>query len=248
MDGAEPVRSATDRLKAPKRLQRLPMKLIDFHIHPPGPGGPLDAGAGRDGRVLFRGASRRHRPRRRWRTTTRSSTCSACSVRHRYRDGDGTAAGAEPVLRRLREALADTFTAFGNVDPWKGAAAVRETERVKDLGLKGLKFHPSSQQFYPNDQRFYPLWQKAQELGLIVLFHTGTTGVGAGRPGGGGIKLGTRARSRTWTTSRPTSRAEHRHGAPGVAVAGGSSWRCSSTSPTSTWTSQAGRRSTSRRR
>ena len=84
----------------------------------------------------------------------------------------------------------DTFTAFGNVDPWKGRAAVREAARVKDLGLKGLKFHPSTQQFYPNDQRFYPLWAKAQELGLIVLFHSGTTGVGAGRPGGGGIKLG----------------------------------------------------------
>jgi hypothetical protein len=53
-----------------------------------------------------------------------------------------------------------------------------------------LKFHPSTQEFYPNDRRFYPLWEKAQELGLIVLFHSGTTGVGAGKPGGGGVKLG----------------------------------------------------------
>ncbi len=84
----------------------------------------------------------------------------------------------------------DTFTAFGSVDPWKGKAALREAERVKDLGLRGLKFHPSTQEFHPNDRRFYPLWAKAQELGLIVLFHSGTTGVGAGQPGGGGIKLG----------------------------------------------------------
>src|SRR5207248_4199915 len=82
------------------------------------------------------------------------------------------------------------FIGFGSVDPWKGRAAVKEAERCAKLGLRGLKFMPNMQQFYPNEKRFYPLWETAQELGLVVLFHTGTTGVGAGRPGGGGIKLG----------------------------------------------------------
>ena len=107
---------------------------------------------------------------------------------------DETVSGRPPVPNQY---FADcitrwpqTFTAFGNVDPWKGKTAINELQKVKDLGLRGLKFHPSTQQFYPNDQRFYPLWERAQDLGLIALFHSGTTGVGAGRPGGGGIKLG----------------------------------------------------------
>lgn len=82
------------------------------------------------------------------------------------------------------------FVGFGSVDPWKGKAAVLEAERCsRTLGLRGLKFHPPSQHFFPNDERFYPLWDMCQQLGLVVLFHSGTTGVGAGQPGGGGIKL-----------------------------------------------------------
>jgi predicted TIM-barrel fold metal-dependent hydrolase len=55
--------------------------------------------------------------------------------------------------------------------------------------MRGLKFMPNTQEFFPNDTRFYPIWERAQELGLVVLIHSGTTGVGAGSPGGGGIKL-----------------------------------------------------------
>jgi uncharacterized protein len=85
----------------------------------------------------------------------------------------------------------DTFLGFASVDPWKGKAAVQELRRaVTDLGLRGLKLHPSAQDFAPNDRRFYDLYATASELGVPVLFHTGTTGLGAGLPGGGGIKLG----------------------------------------------------------
>lgn len=84
----------------------------------------------------------------------------------------------------------EQFIGFASVDPWKGQLAVNELEHaVKDLGLKGLKLHPSTQAFFPNDTRFYPLWQKAMELEIPVLFHSGQTGVGSGTPGGGGHKL-----------------------------------------------------------
>ncbi len=53
----------------------------------------------------------------------------------------------------------------------------------------GAKFHPGVQAFYPNDPAFYPLMEKIQELGIPALFHTGTNGLGAGTPGGMGIKL-----------------------------------------------------------
>jgi predicted TIM-barrel fold metal-dependent hydrolase len=81
------------------------------------------------------------------------------------------------------------FAFFACVDPWK-ANAVEELERaVRELGAIGAKFHPSLQDFYPSDERHFPLWRKAAELGVPCLFHTGTSGIGAGEPGGQGIKL-----------------------------------------------------------
>lgn len=85
----------------------------------------------------------------------------------------------------------DTFLGFAGVDPRKGEAAVTELRRaVVDLGLRGLKLHPSAQGYAPNDPACYPVYETAVELGVPILFHTGTTGLGAGMPGGGGIKLG----------------------------------------------------------
>jgi predicted TIM-barrel fold metal-dependent hydrolase len=84
----------------------------------------------------------------------------------------------------------DVFIGFGSVDPNRGQAALDEARRcVEELGLKGMKFHPGIQAFAPNDQRFYPLWGTCSRLGVPVIFHTGMSGIGAGQPGGGGIRL-----------------------------------------------------------
>ena len=91
------------------------------------------------------------------------------------------------MVKRFPEAF---IGAYGCVDPWKGKWAVTEAERcITELGLMGLKFQAAAQGFYPNDHRFYPLWEKCLELGASVQLHTGSTGLGAGMPGGGGIKL-----------------------------------------------------------
>lgn len=81
------------------------------------------------------------------------------------------------------------FVGFGSVDPLKGAEAVRGVDRIAELGLKGVKFHPSIQMFAPDDERYWPVFARCQELGLHGLFHTGTSGIGAGMPGGQGIRL-----------------------------------------------------------
>jgi predicted TIM-barrel fold metal-dependent hydrolase len=77
---------------------------------------------------------------------------------------------------------------FGSVDP-HSSEALDQMKRAADLGLKGLKFHPTMQAFDPGEERFYPLWKKAEDLGLVMLFHTGTCGIGAGTPGAGGTKI-----------------------------------------------------------
>jgi predicted TIM-barrel fold metal-dependent hydrolase len=91
-------------------------------------------------------------------------------------------------LASLSSRFPGVLMGFGSVDPWK-PDPVDELRRVADLGLKGLKFHPTMQRFDPADERFYPLWAVAEELGLIALFHTGTCGIAAGTPGAGGTKI-----------------------------------------------------------
>lgn len=85
----------------------------------------------------------------------------------------------------------DVFIGFASVDPWAGRKAVDGVKRaMEELGLKGFKFHPATQAFYPNDKQFYPIYEAIARYRVPMLIHTGTTGIGAGLPGGGGIKLG----------------------------------------------------------
>ena len=51
--------------------------------------------------------------------------------------------------------------------------AVEEVERIKTLGLCGIKFHPEYQFFRPDEERLFPIYRKAAELGLFVVFHGG---------------------------------------------------------------------------
>ena len=83
-----------------------------------------------------------------------------------------------------------TVIPFGSVDPHAGKFAAREVARLAAAyPIKGFKFHPNSQAFHPNDPAVYPIYEAIQEAGLIALFHSGHTGVGAGRRGGNGIRL-----------------------------------------------------------
>ncbi|NVI86145.1 amidohydrolase family protein [Actinomadura sp. BRA 177] len=85
----------------------------------------------------------------------------------------------------------DVLIPFASIDPAKGRAGARTFRRlIEEHGVRGIKFHPSLQGFAPNDRSAYPLLEVAAEHGVPALFHTGQTGIGAGMPGGGGIRLG----------------------------------------------------------
>ena len=43
----------------------------------------------------------------------------------------------------------EAFVGFGSVDPLKGKVAIDELERIEQLGLKGVKLHPSLQPSRP---------------------------------------------------------------------------------------------------
>lgn len=102
----------------------------------------------------------------------------------------GHAANSVEEIAEVAAENNDVLIPFGSVDPWQGKAAVKRIHTLVDeYGVKGFKFHPSMQGFEPHDRQFYPLYEAIAEAGVPALFHTGQTGIGAGLPGGHGIKL-----------------------------------------------------------
>ena len=93
-------------------------------------------------------------------------------------------------IAELAHQHSDVAIPFASINPHRGKEGVLQARRlIKDYGVKGFKFHPSVQDFFPNDRMAYPLYEAIAEAKLPALFHTGQTGVGAGTPGGGGIRL-----------------------------------------------------------
>jgi uncharacterized protein len=168
----------------------MPARAIDCHVHLPTPDW-LDgsmAGYVEAAEAYFR---------------TRVDRISLAELADRYRGlnvravllaWDAETATGRPRVPNETVAAAcrdhpDVFTGFGSVDPHKGDAAVAEVARIAELGLRGVKFHPSLQAFEPDDPAYWPVFAACEQHGLPALFHTGTSGIGARQPGGQGIRL-----------------------------------------------------------
>ena len=52
-------------------------------------------------------------------------------------------------------------------------------ESIKAMGMKGIKLHPDYQGFYVDDRKYWGMYEKIQELGLILVLHSG---VDIGKP------------------------------------------------------------------
>ena len=97
------------------------------------------------------------------------------------------ALSSEEIIERAA-GHADILIPFASVDPLADGAADRVGPLI-ERGARGFKFHPSLQAFEPNDRRYYPIYEAIAAAGVPTVFHTGQTGIGAGLPGGRGIKL-----------------------------------------------------------
>lgn len=85
----------------------------------------------------------------------------------------------------------DRLIPFGSVHPRfcdsdpstsSGHRLAAEVDRLVDLGIRALKIHPPHQLFYPNAYRdggglpeLARVYERAEGLGLPVMFHTGTS-------------------------------------------------------------------------
>jgi predicted TIM-barrel fold metal-dependent hydrolase len=171
-------------------MGRVAETAIDFHVHLPTPDW-LDgsmAGYVEAAEAYFRS------PVQRGSLADLAARYRALNVRAVLLAWDAETATGRPRVPNETVAAAcrefpDVFTGLGSVDPHKGEAAVAEVGNIAALGLRGVKFHPSLQAFAPDDPAYWPVFAACEQHGLLTLFHTGTSGIGAGQPGGQGIGL-----------------------------------------------------------
>ncbi len=64
------------------------------------------------------------------------------------------------------------FISFGTVHPL-AEDAVSELDRIKELGLKGVKLHNDYQGVFIFDEVCHPVYRRCEELGLPIVFHMG---------------------------------------------------------------------------
>jgi predicted TIM-barrel fold metal-dependent hydrolase len=68
----------------------------------------------------------------------------------------------------------DLFIGFIGLDPLKGDEALSECEKFIDKRrFKGVKLNPALQGFRPDDERIYPVYELLEDLGAILVVHTG---------------------------------------------------------------------------
>lgn len=173
-------------------IQRIPahIEAIDVHVHPATEENELSGGEYLAwAKKYFKGGMHEVVPLDATAEMYRSKNMMCVLLAKDARSNTGLPPVSNDSVAQAVRAHPDVFLGFGSVDPHMGKWAVNEVHRVAELGLRGLKFQQIVQGFSPDDPRYYPIYEAARDHGLTVLFHMGTTGIGAGAPGGMGLKL-----------------------------------------------------------
>lgn len=64
---------------------------------------------------------------------------------------------------------------FGTLDPRRETSLPGALTELVAQGIRGIKLYPTYEFFYPNDRMLYPFYAKAEELGVPVMLHTGSS-------------------------------------------------------------------------
>ena len=105
-----------------------------------------------------------------------------------------TTIGTPPVTNDYVHAMwkrhpGKIIQAWGALEPAKKNVFEEAEKAIRQLGLIGFHFHPIMQHFAVDDRRYYPVFERIDDLGAAVMIDVGTTGMGAGMPGGHGAVI-----------------------------------------------------------
>jgi hypothetical protein len=84
-----------------------------------------------------------------------------------------------PWVANLARHAPERLIPFGGVDP-RGKRPAEQVDRLRDLGVRAIKLHPPHQEIATNAYRdgvrgLADVYGRAEELGLPVMVHTGTS-------------------------------------------------------------------------
>lgn len=96
-----------------------------------------------------------------------------CLLPEDYTTQTGQAVVTNEEIKKLVDLAPDKFIGFAGVDPFDRHAAEKLEYAFTDLGLRGLKLHPSRQRFYPSDERLAPLYDICEKYNKPIVFHSG---------------------------------------------------------------------------
>lgn len=77
------------------------------------------------------------------------------------------------VNRFAKESARKNIIPFGGLHPDCENVA-EELEKLKDMGMAGIKFHPPFQKVHLEDPKYEEMWRRINALGFPVLIHCGT--------------------------------------------------------------------------
>lgn len=77
------------------------------------------------------------------------------------------------VNRFAREVMRPNLLSFGGLHP-DCEHVLEEIEKLKDMGMAGIKLHPPFQQVDLTDKKYAEMWKHINHLGFPVLIHCGS--------------------------------------------------------------------------
>lgn len=87
-----------------------------------------------------------------------------------------TAPGQETTINNVAAEVTKKYenriVSLGSVH-YRSENVLAELERIKNLGIPGIKLHPDYQEFMIDDKALYPIYDRCAELGLFIVFHAG---------------------------------------------------------------------------
>jgi predicted TIM-barrel fold metal-dependent hydrolase len=78
----------------------------------------------------------------------------------------------EPILKWSKQIASPRIVPLPSIHP-RDPDPVGQARRVAEAGLAGIKLHPYYQEFNMDDDALFPLYHALDELGLLLVCHTG---------------------------------------------------------------------------